>query len=84
MLEECWKPALARHLTPRHTGMRIDRDPFLHDDNFDRAPNGLRTQGRDPAETSQSRSGHDLVTLVASPHRTLSGRASAGETSSLP
>lgn len=51
MLEECWKPAFARYLTPKYTGMRIDLDRFLHDYNFDRAHNGLRTQGRTPAET---------------------------------
>jgi hypothetical protein len=51
MLEECWKPAFARYLTPKYTGMRRDLDRFLHDYNHDRAHNGVRTLGRTPAET---------------------------------
>lgn len=51
MLEECWKPAFARYLTPKYTGMRLDFERFLHDYNFDRAHSGRYTQGRTPAET---------------------------------
>jgi hypothetical protein len=51
MLEEWWKPAFARYLTPKDTGMRRDLDRFLHDYNHDRAHNGVRTLGRTPAET---------------------------------
>lgn len=51
MLEECWKPAFARYLTPKYTGMRIDLDRFLYEYNYDRAHNGRFTKGRTPAET---------------------------------
>ena len=51
MLEECWKPAFARYLTPKYTGMRLDFDRFLYDYNFDRAHSGRYTRGRTPAET---------------------------------
>ena len=50
-LEECWKPAFARYLTPKDTGMRRDLERFLHDYNHDRAHNGIRTMGQTPAET---------------------------------
>lgn len=54
MLEECWKPAFARYLTPKYTGMRRDLERFLHDYNYDRAHTGIRSLGRTPAETLMS------------------------------
>lgn len=50
ILEECWKPGFARHLTPKYTGLRRDLDAYLRYYNFDRAHTGRWTRGRTPAE----------------------------------
>ena len=48
ILNECWKPAFARHLIPRQTGLRIDLDRYLRYYNCDRAHTGRWTRGRTP------------------------------------
>lgn len=48
ILEECWKPAFARYLTPRSTGLRRDLEDYLRTYNTDRAHNGRHTKGRTP------------------------------------
>ncbi len=30
ILEECWKPAFARYLIPKYTGVRLDLDRYLN------------------------------------------------------
>lgn len=50
ILEECWKPAFARYLVPRYTGLRRDLEHYLHYYNFDRAQTGRWTRGRTPAQ----------------------------------
>ena len=50
ILEECWRPAFARSLVPKITGLRRDLDEFLETYNFDRAHTGRLTQGRVPAD----------------------------------
>lgn len=50
ILEECWKPAFARYLIPRYTGLRHDLNRYLHYYNGDRAHNGRHTKGRIPGE----------------------------------
>ena len=30
ILEECWKPAFARCLIPKYTGLRLDLDRYLN------------------------------------------------------
>jgi hypothetical protein len=30
ILEECWKPAFARYLIPKYTGLRLDLDRYLN------------------------------------------------------
>lgn len=50
LLEECWKPAFARYLVPRYTGLRRDLERYLAYYNFDRAHTGRWTQGRTPAQ----------------------------------
>jgi transposase InsO family protein len=50
MLQECWRPAFARYLYPRHTGLRRELDRYLSHYNHDRAHNGRLTHGRIPAE----------------------------------
>jgi transposase InsO family protein len=50
ILEECWRPAFARALVPKITGLQHDLDEYLLDSNFDRAHTGRLTQGRVPAD----------------------------------
>ena len=47
--EECWKPAFARHLTAKQTGLRRDLEEYLDCYNTDRAHTGRLTRGRTPA-----------------------------------
>ena len=48
ILDECWKPAFARYLIPKQTGLKRELERFLHDYNTDRAHNGRYTKGRVP------------------------------------
>ena len=48
ILEECWKPAFARHLIPKQSGLRRDLDRYLDYYNSDRAHTGRWTRGRTP------------------------------------
>ena len=49
-LDECWRPAFARYLIPKLTGLRRELDRFLVDYNADRAHNGRITKGRTPEQ----------------------------------
>jgi transposase len=55
LLEECWKPAFARYLTPKYTGLRRDLERQLLISNTDRAHQGRRTQGRTPEQALMDR-----------------------------
>jgi transposase InsO family protein len=48
ILEECWKPAFARSLIPKQTGLRRDLVRYLRYYNTDRAHTGRWTRGRTP------------------------------------
>jgi transposase InsO family protein len=48
ILQECWRPAFARYLIPKLTGLRLDLDRYLHYYNSDRAHTGRLTRGRTP------------------------------------
>lgn len=48
VLEECWKPAFARHLIPKLTGLQRDLARYLRYYNTDRAHTGRWTRGRTP------------------------------------
>ena len=48
ILEECWKPAFARHLLPNITGLREELRRYLRYYNTDRAHNGRYTNSRTP------------------------------------
>ena len=48
ILEECWKPAFARYLTPKYTGLRRDLDGYAEYYNTERVHTGRWTQGRTP------------------------------------
>jgi transposase InsO family protein len=50
ILEECWRPAFARYVYVRFTGLRRDLDHYLHTYNHDRTHHGRLTQGRIPAD----------------------------------
>jgi len=50
ILEECWRPAFARYLYLRFSGLRRDLASYLHDYNHDREHHGRITAGRRPAE----------------------------------
>jgi transposase InsO family protein len=50
VLDECWRPAFARYLIPKLTGLRRELDRFLVDYNSDRAHNGRITKGRTPEQ----------------------------------
>jgi hypothetical protein len=50
ILEECWRPAFARYLHPRYTGLRRELDHYLTLYNTDRVHHGRLTNGRIPAD----------------------------------
>jgi transposase len=50
ILEECWRPAFARYLYPRYTGLKRELERYLADYNFDRVHHGRLTNGRIPAD----------------------------------
>lgn len=50
ILEECWKPAFARYLIPKITGLRRDLKQYLDYYNTDRAHTGRWNQGRTPEQ----------------------------------
>jgi len=47
---KCWRPAFARYLIPKLTGLRLDLDRYPHYYNSDRAHTGRLTKGRTPEE----------------------------------
>jgi transposase InsO family protein len=50
ILEECWRPAFARYLHVRFTGLKRDLAHYIHDYNHDRVHHGRLTRGRIPAD----------------------------------
>jgi transposase InsO family protein len=50
ILEECWRPAFARFLQVRYSGLRRHLDSYLNYYNYDRAHTGRITRGRVPAD----------------------------------
>jgi hypothetical protein len=50
ILEECWKPAFARYLIPKQTGLRLDLERYLRYYNTERAHTGRWTNGRTPEQ----------------------------------
>lgn len=50
ILEECWKPAFARFLIPKYTGLRLDLERYMRYYNTDRAHTGRWTKGRTPEQ----------------------------------
>ena len=48
ILDECWKPAFARSLIPKQTGLRLDLERYLRYYNTERAHTGRWTRGRTP------------------------------------
>jgi transposase InsO family protein len=50
ILQECWRPAFARFLQVRYSGLKRELASYLHDYNFEREHFGRITAGRCPAE----------------------------------
>ena len=50
ILDECWRPAFARFLHVRFTGLRRELDTYLDYYNHDRVHHGRLTRGRIPGE----------------------------------
>jgi transposase InsO family protein len=50
ILDECWRPAFARYIYPRYTGLKRELDTYLSFYNTDRVHHGRLTQGRIPAD----------------------------------
>ena len=50
ILEECWRPAFARYLHVRFTGLKRDLERYIDDYNFDRPHHGRLTRGRIPGD----------------------------------
>jgi transposase InsO family protein len=48
ILDECWKPAFARYLIPKQTGLRLGLERYLRYYNTERAHTGRWTRGRTP------------------------------------
>ena len=50
ILDECWRPAFARYLYPRFTGLRRELDSYLRFYNTDRVHHRRLTRGQIPAD----------------------------------
>jgi transposase len=50
ILDECWRPAFARYIQPRLTGLRRELDTYLRYYNFDRVHHGRLTRGQIPGD----------------------------------
>jgi Integrase core domain len=50
ILDECWRPAFARHLYPRYSALGRELDRYLSYYNTDRVHHGRLTNGRIPAD----------------------------------
>jgi transposase InsO family protein len=50
ILEECWRPAFARYIYVRYSGLRAELAAYLNDYNYRREHHGRITQGRIPAD----------------------------------
>lgn len=55
LLEECWKPAFARYLTPKYTGLARDIEHELRIYNTDRTHQGRRIKGMTPEQAITDR-----------------------------
>ena len=55
LLEECWKPAFARYLIPKYTGLQRDLVQELGLYNSDRIPQGRRIKGMTPEQAINNR-----------------------------
>jgi transposase InsO family protein len=50
ILEECWRPAFARFLQVRYSGLKRHLEHYLHTYNYDRDHHGRHTAGRTPSD----------------------------------
>jgi transposase len=50
ILDECWRPAFARYVHPRLSGLRRELETYLRFYNYDRVHHGRLTRGQIPAD----------------------------------
>jgi transposase InsO family protein len=50
ILDECWRPAFARYMQPRLSGLKRELDTYLRFYNYDRVHHGRLTDGQIPAD----------------------------------
>ncbi len=50
ILDECWRPAFARYMHPRLSGLKRELDTYLRFYNYDRVHHGRLTGGQIPAD----------------------------------
>jgi len=50
ILDECWRPAFARYIYPRYSGLKRELETYLRFYNTDRVHHGRLTAGRIPAD----------------------------------
>jgi Integrase core domain len=50
ILDECWRPAFARYMQPRLSGLKRELDTHLRHCNFDRVHHGRLTGGQIPSD----------------------------------
>ena len=50
ILDECWRPAFARYMQPRLSGLKRELDTYLRFYNYDRVHHGRLTGGQIPAD----------------------------------
>jgi transposase InsO family protein len=50
ILDECWRPAFARYMQPRLSGLKRELDTYLRFYNYDRVHQGRLTGGQIPAD----------------------------------
>jgi transposase InsO family protein len=66
ILDECWKPAFARYLIPKQTGLRLDLERYPRYYNTERAHTGRWTRARTPDEVL-GKASYGSATADASP-----------------
>jgi transposase InsO family protein len=54
ILDECWRPAFARHLYPRYSSLSRELERYLSYYDFDRAHHGRLDRGRIPADLASN------------------------------
>jgi hypothetical protein len=78
ILDECWKPAFARYLIPKQTGLKLDLERYLRYYNTQRAHTGRWTKGK-PQRPSSGRQAMAQQPLMRR-HNSKTGQAKSRKT----